>query len=106
MTRDRKPKMCTLTDEQLAELGEVLKHQFMTCGEIVLYVKEHFKYETNLNLILANLDARGFKCAEEERRTGHGKKRYYKIFTKEDYEKIEEEHRENATRRILAAVSY
>ena len=102
----RKPKVCALKDDQIAELGEILKHKFMTCGEIISYVEEHFNYKTNLTLILSNLAARGFNCAEEERRTAHGKKRYYRIFTKEDYEKIEEEHRENATRRILAAVSY
>lgn len=94
-----------LSEKQIEELAEVLKHRFFSGAEIQEYVLEHYNYKSTTFLILSVLDARGYKCAQEERKSSHGMKPYYKIFTDEEYEKIEEKRRENVKRRLLASIS-
>ena len=105
----RKPykvRACTLKEEELAQLAEEMKKRYFCSKEIEDYVYANFHWKTNLERILDLLDIRGYLVGEEERKMAYGYKGLYKIFTKEEYEKIAEEHRENAKRRLLAAVSY
>jgi hypothetical protein len=75
----------------------------MCWGEITSFINLRIKGTYSLEGILCILSSRNYLVIEEKIQ---GKKTYYRIVTKEYYKKIEEEHRENAKRRLLAAVSY
>ncbi len=104
--KKHKPRPCTIPEECLAELAEELKKKYMSHGEIIEFIGKTCNKRHDLEPILGIMEARGFLIAQEKRKVTHGYKFYYTIMTKEKYEKIEEEHRENAKRRLLAAVSY
>ena len=106
LSKKHKPRRCSIPEEYIVGLAEELTKGFLDYRELLNYIKErtHKRYE--LDNILGVLEARGFLITEEKRRTSYGFKTYYTIMTKDKYDKIEEEHRENAKRRLLAAVSY
>ena len=94
-----------LTESQLAEFAELMKQRFFSHKELADMLKERYAYNSEISYVLHHLDSRGWMVAQEERPSKTGFKNYYKVVTVQDYEKIEEEQRENATRRLLAAVS-
>lgn len=102
---ERKPRRCMFTEQQLTEIAELLKSRFFTGVEIETYCYEHFKYRCPIARILDYLDNRGYLCAQSEFKTPWGIKNIYKIYTIDEYRKIEEEHIENAKRRLLETVS-
>ena len=101
-----KPKKCALTESQLSEFAEIMKKRFYSYKELTDILKEKYGYNGVVLSVLDFLNVRGYMIAEEEHYKKYGYKIYYKVMTPEDYEKIAEEHRENAKRRLLAAVSY
>lgn len=106
MNKERKPRECSIPDEVIKELGERLKHEYLSWNDITSFIHNKCNKNWGIELILCILDTRGYKVAEGYREVSRGKKTFYKVFTKEDYEKIAEEQRENAKRRLLAAISY
>lgn len=104
--KKNKPRQCSIPEEYIKELADELTHRFMTYGEIIDFMQQrcHKRYE--VEGILCILEARMFLVTQEIQKTPYGKKTCYCIMTKEKYQRIEEEHRENAKRRLLAAVSY
>lgn len=105
--RKRKPKAkCAIPDEVIAALGKELAERYMNYTEVLTYVKNGCNRRLEIEQILCIMEARGYLIAEEKRRTKYGNKTFYRVMTKEYYEKIAEEKRENAKRRLLAAVSY
>lgn len=104
--KDHKPRPYTIPEEYLAELAEELKKKYMSHGEIIDFIEKRCNKRHDLEAILGIMEARGFLITQEKRRMPYGYKFFYTIMTKEKYEKIEEEHRENAKRRLLAAISY
>lgn len=105
LCKKHKPRKCTLTEDQMQILGEALKKRFFSKKEIEDYVADNFHWKADIYRILDILDARGYKVAEEERKTSYGYKTLYKAFTLSEYDIIEEEHRENAYRRCLEKTS-
>lgn len=101
-----KPRQCVIPEECINGLAAELSTKYMSYGEIVDYVKIHCNKRLEIDNILSLLETRDFLVTQERRRMSYGYKNFYTIMTKERYEKIEEEHRENAKRRLLAAVSY
>ena len=101
-----KPRQCSIPDEYIAGLAEELTKKFMSYNEIVGFIKRRTGKVYSMESLLSILEARGFLITEDRRRTNYGFRSFYGIMTKEKYQKIEEEHRENAKRRLLAAVSY
>ena len=95
-----------LTESQLAEFAELMKQRFFSHKELADILKDRYGYNSEVSYVMDHLDIRGWMVAQEERPSKCGYKNYYKIMTAEDYEKIAEEQRENATRRLLAAVPY
>lgn len=106
LNKRRKPRQCTIPEEYLAELAEAMKKNYMSHGDIISFIEKRCNKRHELEAILGIMEARGFLITVEKRRIPYGYKSFYTIMTKEKYEKIEEEHRENAKRRLLAAVSY
>ena len=105
--RKRKPKeKCCIPDPVIAALGKELADRFMSYNEVMTFVKNGSNKRVEIELILCIMEARGYLITEEMRRSKCGNKKYFRVMTKEYYEKLEEEHRENAKRRLLAAVSY
>ena len=105
--RKRKPKeKCCIPDPVIASLGKELADRFMSYNEVMTFVKNGSNKRVEIELILCIMEARGYLITEEKRRSKCGYKTFYRVMTKEYYEKIAEEHRQNATRRLLAAVSY
>ena len=101
-----KPRQCSIPDEYIAALAEELTIKFMSFGEVIGFMKNCTGKEYSIDALLALLEARGYLVTEDRKRSTYGFRSYYGIMTKEKYQKIEEEHRENAKRRLLAAVSY
>ena len=101
-----KPRQCSIPDEYIAALAEELTKKFMSFGEVIGFMKNCTGKQYSIDALLALLEARGYLVTQERRRVTNGYKSFYGVMTKEKYEKIEEEHRENAKRRLLAAVSY
>ena len=105
--RKRKPKeKCCIPDAVIAALGKQLSQRFMSFNEVMTFVKNGANKSISIELIMCIMEARGYLLTEEKRRSKFGYKTYYRVMTKEYYEKLEEERRENAKRRLLAAVSY
>jgi len=105
--RKRKPKVtCSIPNAVIAALGEELKKKFMSYNEVMTFVKNGSNKRIEIELIMCIMESRGYLIAEEKRRTRYGYKTFYRVMTKEYYDQIAEEHRENAKRRLLAAVSY
>ena len=101
-----KPRKSPISEEDIKELAGLLTSKYMGYGEIIDFVKGRIHKRYEIDSILGCLETRGFLVTQERRRMPYGYKTFYTIMTKEKYEKIEEEHRENAKRRLLAAVSY
>lgn len=101
-----KPRQCSIPDEYITALAVELTKKFMSYGEVVSFIKKRTGKVYSMESLLSILEARGFLVTEDRRRTNYGFRSFYGIMTKEKYQKIEEEHRENAKRRLLAAVSY
>lgn len=104
--KERKPKKCSIPEEEIQKLGKMFSDRYYTNSEITNYFNNTYHKKWNLELIICVLESRGFLFSQETKRTNYGIKTYYRIMTKDVYEKIAEEHRENAKRRLLAAVSY
>lgn len=100
-----KPRQCPLSDQALAEIAKELTHKDYTLAEVTKIIRK-YGFKGDPYSVLNYLDARGYLLSQDEKKTHYGMKFFYRIMTKEIYEKIEEEHRENAKRRLLAAVSY
>lgn len=103
--KKKKPRKCMLTESQLAEFAELMKQRFFSHKELVDMLKERYAYNSEISYVLNHLDMRGWMVAQEERPSKTGFKNYYKVVTVQDYEKIAEEHRENAYRRCLEKTS-
>ena len=101
-----KPRRCKIPEEYLTGLAGELTGRYMSYGEVIDYIQSRVNKRYEIDSILTILENRGFLVTQEKRRVAHGYKTFYSIMTKEKYEKLEEEHRENAKRRLLAAVSY
>lgn len=106
LNRKNKPRQCSIPEESIAALAKEMTNRFMSYGAIKDYIQKHCNRHVELEAILGILEARGYLVTQERRHTPYGYKHFYTIMTKEKYQKIEEEHRENAKRRLLAAVSY
>ena len=100
-----KPRPCALSDEALAEIAKLLSDRFYTHYEIQRIVTEKYGYKGHALAVLNYLESRNYLIATEEI-PGCNQKVLYRVMTKETYQKIEEEHSENAKRRLLAAISY
>ena len=101
-----RPRQCQIPEEYLKELGEELTKRYMAYGEIIAYIKQRCHKRYDLENIIGVMESRGYLIAEERQPVKYGFKIFFTVMTKEKYEKIEEEHRENAKRRLLAAISY
>ena len=102
----RKPRKCALSESELTEFAELMKQRFYSHKELADILKDRYGYNSGVSNVMDYLDIRGWMVAQEERPSKCGYKNYFKVVTAQDYEKIAEEHRENATRRLLAAVPY
>ena len=101
-----KPRKCSLSEDEIKELAEMMKKRFFSYGELSKILIEKYGYKREVFNLLSYLEARGYLIAQETRTSKYGgSKNYFMVMTKEVYEKIAEEHRKNATRRLLAAVS-
>lgn len=101
----KKPRKCLLSESQLAEFAELMKKRFYSHKELADILKDRYGYNSEVSYVMDHLDIRGWMVAQEERPSKCGYKNYFKVVTAQDYEKIAEEQRKNATRRLLAAVS-
>lgn len=101
-----KPRQCSIPNECIAALAEELTKKYMGFSEVINFVAERTHKNYSVEAILCILEARGYLVTQERQKVPHGYKTFYGIMTKEKYQRIEEEHRENAKRRLLAAVSY
>ena len=101
-----RPRQSSIPEEYLKDLADELTTKFMGYGEILDYIKIRCNKRYEVENILSSLEARGYLVAMEVRRVPYGKQNFYSIMNEEKYKKIEEDHRENAKRRLLAAVSY
>ena len=100
-----KPRQCPISDEDLAKIAEELTYKDYTLAEINRIIRK-YGYKCEAYSVLNYLESRDYLLSQEEKKTPHGSKFFYRVMTDEIYIKIEEEHRENAKRRLLAAVSY
>lgn len=100
-----KHRQCSIPEEVIAELGEELKKRYLSYAEVTGFIFSRCNKNWGIEQIMSVLEARGYLCTEERRPVTKGKKTFYKIMTKEDYDKIEKERSENVKRRLLAAVS-
>ena len=103
MNNYKKAKKCSIPDNILTQLVTEMTNNSMCWGEITSFINSRIKGAYSLEGILCILNSRNYMVMEEKKQ---GRKTYYRIVNKEYYRKIEEEHRENAKRRLLAAVSY
>lgn len=103
--KERKPRKCSIPDDVLNELGERLKREYMTWSQITGFIKDKCHKNWGIEQIFCVLDQRGYKIAEGYLGVAYGKQLFYKVFSAEDYEKIEEEHRRNVRKRLLETVS-
>lgn len=103
--KNRKPRKCALSESELTEFAELMKQRFFSHKELADMLKERYAYNSEISYVLDHLDSRGWMVAQEERPSKTGFKNYYKVVTVQDYEKIEEEQRENAYRRCLEKTS-
>ena len=99
-----KPRKCAIPEEWLKQMGEKMKERFFGYNEISEMLKES-GYKCEPYQLISYLEARNYLIATEEHKTRYGIKVSYRVMTAEVYKKIEEEHRENVARRLLAAVS-
>ena len=99
-----KPRTCSIPDEYITALAVELTKKFMSYGEVVSFIKKRTGKVHSVESLLCILEARGFLVTEDRSSTAYGYKSLYGIMTKEKYQKMEEEHRENAKKRLLAAV--
>ena len=101
---ERKPRKCALKEEVIAELAGILTQRFFDYTEVERLIKS-YNYKCSVNSLLNYFEARGYLVASEKNKTSWGYKTSYRVMTREIYIKIEEEHRENVRKRLLAAVS-
>lgn len=101
---ERKPRKCAMSEDVIAELAETLTKRFFDYTEVEKLIKST-KCKVSVTSLLNYLEARGYLVASEKKKTYWGTRTAYRVMTKEIYIKIEEEHRENARKRLLAAVS-
>ena len=99
------PRQCALSEEAINKIAVILTTRYFTLAEI-RKIAEPYGYKGDPYNLLLYMEARDHLLSQEEKKTKYGMKYFYRIMTKEIYEKIEEEHRENAKRRLLAAISY
>ena len=104
--RKNKPRACSIPEEVIIELAKTLMQRALSWKEVTDFINTRCHKNWNLENILCVLDTRGYKVAEGYKTVSYGKKTYYRIYTNAEYERIAEEHQENAKRRLLAAVSY
>ena len=100
-----KPRQCSIPEEYLAELADEMTRRYMSYGEIIDFIKQRTNERHELEGILGILESRMYLIAQEKQHTPYGYKTFYCIMTKEKYEKIAEEHLENAKRRLLETIS-
>lgn len=105
MNKHRKPKKCCISESDIAMLARMMEKRYYSAKELEELVFNSFEKKAGSLTILTWLDSRCYSVTQETRLTEHGHRTFYKIMTKEEYEKIAEERRENAKRRLLAAVS-
>lgn len=103
--RITKARKCSIPDDVIRDLGEMLKTKFCSYTEVTGFINSRCKKNWSIELILHILEARGYLCTEEKRHGVKGDKTYYRVITKEFYEKLEEEHRRNVRKRLLETVS-
>lgn len=101
---ERKPRKCAMSEDVIAELAETLTKRFFDYTEVEKLIKST-KCKVSVTSLLNYLEARGYLVASEKKKTYWGTRTAYRVMTKEIYIKIEEEHRENVRKRLLAAVS-
>lgn len=106
LNKKRKPRECSIPDNYITELADELEKKYMVFSEVINFVAARTHKNYTIESILCILEARGYLVTQERQKVPHGYKTFYGIMTKEKYEKIAEEHRENAKRRLLAAISY
>ena len=99
-----KPRPCALSDEALAEIAKFLSKRFYRYQEIQKHVSKEYGFNVDALSVLSYLETRGYLIATEEV-PGCKTMVLYRVMTKEVYEKIAEEHRENAYRRCLEKTS-
>lgn len=105
-TNKKQPRKCALSEEEIKELAEMMKERFFSYGELRTILIEKYDYKREVFNLLSYLEARGYLIAQETRKSKYGgRNQRYRVMTKEIYEKIAEERRENAKRRLLEAVS-
>ena len=104
--KTNKPRQRDIPEIYLHELAAEMTKRTMGYSEVIDFIKNRCNKRYEITSLLSALEARGYLVMQERRRVANGIKSFYTIMTKEKYEKIEEEHRENAKRRLLAAVSY
>ena len=105
LNRKNKPRQCSIPDKYITELAAELEKKYMSFSEVVNFMAERIHKNYSIESILCILEARGYLVTQEKQKVTNGYKTFYGIMTKEKYERIAEEHRENAKRRLLAAVS-
>ena len=105
MNNYRKPKKCCISESEIAMLARMMEKRYYSAKELEELVFNSFGKKAGSLMILTWMDSRSYCITQETRSTGHGSKTFYKIITKDEYEKIAEEKRKNAKRRLLAAVS-
>lgn len=99
-----KPRKCALSEDVIADIANTLTERFFDYTEVERLIKS-YKFKCSVESLLNYLDARDYLVASEKRKTRYGTRTAYRVMTKEIYIKIEEEHRENVRKRLLAAVS-
>ena len=101
----RKVRKSKLSEEAIKEMAELLLKHEVSFSEIDNIAKRA-GCASGIESVLSLLQVRGYQVAEHSIYKGSVKRTYYKIVTKEDYEKYEREAHEDAKRRLLATISY
>ncbi len=101
---ERKPRKCEMPEDVIAELAETLTKRFFDYTEVEKLIKST-NCKVSVTSLLNYFESRGYLVASEKRKTYWGTRTAYRVMTKEIYIKIEEEHRENARKRLLETVS-
>lgn len=102
---ERKPRKCLLSEDEIKELAEMMKERFFSYRELSKILSEKYGYKKEVFNFLNYLEAREYLVAQETRATRYGTNTYFRVMTKEIYEKIAEEQRKNAYRRCLEKTS-
>lgn len=100
-----KPRQCPISDKDLEKIAKDMSYKDCTLAEVRRIVNK-YGYNCEPLTVLNYLESHDYLLSQDEKKTPHGSKFFYRVMTAEIYRKIEEEHSENAKRRLLAAISY